>query len=193
MNEHYEVIFHQALQSGNPQAITTIAQLFHGIGEVGRANALMRHVQKLAVPVGFGVDVPKVAMPAGYRRATAKEITKPVLKFANKALEHALPIGKLQVATVTNADKTQHVVGALTEVHYDNHPPRPKQGYKAYEGPEFLHPGISMLVPDFHSNPAIASNATPDQWAHRQINPFPTEAPGTLHSQNIYAGDNDDT
>ena len=134
-------------------------------------------------------NMPSVPIPPGYRRATPKEITKPVLKFANVALQHALPIGKQQVTTVTNPDKTQHLVMALTEVHWDNHPPRPKQGFKAYEGPEFLHPGISMLVPDFQSSQAVASS-TPDKWPHR-VNPFPTSTSGlpTTSSANIYAGE----
>lgn len=136
--------------------------------------------------VGFGgppPNIPVVPMPAGYRRATPKEITKPVLKFAQTALQHALPVGKKQTATVTNPDKTQHLVMALTEVHWDNHPPRPKQGFKAYEGPEFLHPGISILVPDFQ----VSSN--PKKTV--KFNPFPTQTPGfpTTSSENIYAGD----
>lgn len=135
-------------------------------------------------------NIPVVPMPSGYRRAAPKEITKPVLTFANKALQHALPIGKQQTTTVAEKDGAHHLVMALTEVHWDNHPPRPKQGFKAYEGPEFLHPGISMLVPNFHADDTqVAMTSTPDKWPHRQINPYPTEAPGTIHSQNIYAGD----
>ena len=133
-------------------------------------------------PVGFGGPPPNiqvVPIPIGYRRATAKEITKPVLKFAQTALKHATPVGKKQTATITNPDKTQKLVMALTEVHWDNHPPRPKLGFKAYEGPEFLHPGISILVADF--KPAEKA----------KFNPFPTRVPGfpTTSSENIYAGD----
>jgi hypothetical protein len=129
---------------------------------------------------GFGSppsDVPAVPMPPGYRRAAPKEITKPVLKFAQTALQHALPVGKKQVATVTNPDKTQRLVMALTEIHKDNHPPRPKLGFKAYEGPNFLHPGISILVPDFKPKAS-------------KFNPFPTQVPGfpATSSENIYAG-----
>ena len=135
--------------------------------------------------VGFGgppSNIPVVPIPQGYRRATPKEVTKPVLKFAQKALEHALPVGKTQTAIVTNPDKTQRLIMALTEVHWDNHPPRPKKGFKAYEGPEFLHPGISLLVPDFQSS-------IPKKKS--KFNPFPTQTPGfpTTSSENIYAGD----
>jgi len=90
----------------------------------------------------FGVDIPQVPIPEGYRRATEKEITKPVLHFAQKALQHALPIGKQQVTIVTNPDSSKRTVMALTEHHYDNHPP-PANG----SGPPFLHPGISILTP----------------------------------------------
>lgn len=176
MND-FELVFHQALQSVNPQAIINIAHIFNERGDQRHANALLKHAQRVAT--GFGVDIPSVPIPPGYRRAGPKEITKPVLKFANKALQHALPIGKQQLTIITKPDKTQQVVMALTEVHYDNHPARPKQGYKAYEGPEFLHPGISILVSESQPSETVASNT-----GYR----FPTEAPGTLHSNNIYAG-----
>ncbi|VVB55266.1 Putative peptidoglycan binding domain protein [uncultured archaeon] len=119
----------------------------------------------------FGVDIPQVPMPSGYRRATAKEITKPVLSFARIALQHATPIGKQQVTTVTQPTGKHQQVMALTEVHYDNHPPRPSEGYKAAEGPPFLHPGISMLVPK-----------------QQAINPYRTQMPGLPESHNEFAG-----
>ena len=144
--------------------------------------AFIRSLLGHTAVVGFGGPPPNiqvVPIPIGYRRATAKEITKPVLKFAQTALKHATPVGKKQTATITNPDKTQKLVMALTEVHWDNHPPRPKLGFKAYEGPEFLHPGISILVADF--KPA----------GKAKFNPFPTQVPGfpTTSSENIYAGE----
>jgi hypothetical protein len=126
--------------------------------------------------------IPKVVpIPSGYRRATQKEITAPVLAFARAALEHALPIGKNQVTVVTNVDpkskaESQQMVLALTEWHYDNHPSGGK-------GPPYWHPGISMFVPidsSLHKPAAIAL---------KKISPFPTEARGLPQSHNEFAGD----
>lgn len=124
----------------------------------------------------FGAQpvLPQVPIPQGFRRATAKEITKPVLSFARNALEHAMPIGKQQVAIVTHPNKKKQTVMALTEVHWDNHPARPNQGYKAGEGPPFQHPGISILV---------AKNET------KAISPFQTQMPGLPTSNNEFAGE----
>jgi hypothetical protein len=142
MNQHQETIYQKALTSGNRDAVIQVAWAFYGLGEIAVANVLIGHIATT-----FGIDVPPTPIPEGFRRATAKEITKPVLTFARKALEHCTPVGKQQTATVTEKDKSKHLVMALTEHHLDNHPARPKQGYSAGEGPVFLHPGISMLVP----------------------------------------------
>jgi hypothetical protein len=120
-------------------------------------------------------NLPQVPIPPGFRRATAKEITKPVLNFARTALEHAMPIGKQQVTTVTHPNKTKQTVMALTEVHWDNHPARPNQGYKAGEGPPFQHPGISILVAQ--TAPPTAATAQ-----------FRTQMPGLPVSHNEFAG-----
>jgi hypothetical protein len=93
-----------------------------------------------------------IPIPDGYRRAKQDEITKGVLTFASVALQHCLPIGKHQATIVTGPVNTaeekkkakgktgERFVVAQSEWHWDNHPAGGK-------GPEFWHPGISILVP----------------------------------------------
>jgi hypothetical protein len=177
-DEVLDAIFQKAFNSGNPHAILYVTGAFYDLGEMGKAEALRE-----LLSVGFGIDVPPTPMPPGYRRATAKEITKPVLAFARKALEHAMPYGKQQIAVVTNPNKTKQTVMALTEHHLDNHPARPSQGYKAGEGPVFLHPGISMLVPN--TNAIASATAIP---LPKKLSPFPTQQQGLPTSNNEFAG-----
>lgn len=75
-----------------------------------------------------------VPVPAGFRRATAKEVTPHVQAFARKALSACLPIGKQQAADVDGK-----VFMALTEWHYDDHVGNP--------GKPIWHPGISIFTP----------------------------------------------
>ena len=152
MNQQQAAIYQRALVSRNPAAVIHVAWALHELGEKEPAYRLLERISAT-----FGIDVPPVPIPAGFRRATAKEITKPVLAFARKALEHAMPIAKQQVAVVTNPDKTKRTVMALTEHHLDNHPARPSKGFKAGEGPAFLHPGISILTP---INDPVAKNVS---------------------------------
>jgi len=171
MNLQQESIFRQALLSNNSQAILDVAMVFNELGEPILARLLIQHVEETA-QFGFGITVPPVPIPPGYRRATAKEITKPVLEFARTSLLHAMPIAKQQIAIVTNPDKSKRKVMALTEHHLDNHPARPPT-YKAGTGPIFLHPGISMLV-----------EATPA----KKIATFQTQSWGLPTSNNEFAG-----
>lgn len=75
-----------------------------------------------------------VPIPKGYRRALAKEITPVVQRAAVRALQQALPIGKLQATEVNGK-----VYAFQTEWHYDDHVTKP--------GKPIWHPGISTLVP----------------------------------------------
>lgn len=114
--------------------------------------------------------IPKVVpIPGGFRRATPKEISKPVLDFARVALTHALPIGKQQTTSVD--DK---LFCALTEWHYDNHPSGSK-------GPPYWHPGISMLV---------ATNSVLNKPLDaKRIPIFPTAQQGMPKSNNEFTGE----
>jgi uncharacterized membrane protein YgcG len=99
--------------------------------------------------------IPKlVPIPPGFRRAKQHEITTPVLKFSRQALEDVLPVGKHQVGVIDGPidvnqeylakqgqphQAAKRLIVAQSEYHYDNHP--------TGGGPEFWHPGISLLVP----------------------------------------------
>jgi hypothetical protein len=172
MNPTYEIILQKALLSDNPQAILSVASLFNELNEPAFAKMLIQRIEYVGGLFGFGITVPPTPIPPGWRRATAKEITKPVLTFAQTALVHATPIGKQQIAVVTNPNKSKVKVLALTEHHLDNHPAR-LPTYKAGTGPVFLHPGVSMLV---------------EKAPVKQITPYQTQSFGLPTSNNEFAG-----
>jgi hypothetical protein len=89
-----------------------------------------------------------VPIPAGYRRATPKEITPKVQRAAVRALQQALPIGKMQATEVDGKLYT-----FVTEGHYDDHVTQP--------GKPIWHPGISTLVPTVQ--PKTGSAAASDK------------------------------
>jgi len=139
--------------------------------------------------------IPKVVMiPDGYRRAKPEEITKPVLEFARLALEHAMPIGKQQSTVVNSHVNTSEekkgakgkvaprTMVALTEWHYDNHPAGGK-------GPEFWHPGISILT--LKNQPAVSAQQVASIAGRYGSStfPFPTQDSGLPKSTNEFAGD----
>lgn len=79
--------------------------------------------------------IPKVVpIPKGWRRALARECAPVVLRAAVRALQQALPIGKLQATPING-----RTFGFLTEWHYDDHVTAP--------GKPIWHPGISTIVP----------------------------------------------
>lgn len=75
-----------------------------------------------------------VPIPAGYRRALPKEISPKVQRAAVRALQQALPIGKLQATEVDGK-----IFAFITEGHFDDHVTKP--------GKPIWHPGISTVVP----------------------------------------------
>jgi murein L,D-transpeptidase YcbB/YkuD len=54
MNLQHEQIFRRALQSRNPQAVLNVAQIFHRMGETGKARVLIQRLQ--GHRYGFGAD-----------------------------------------------------------------------------------------------------------------------------------------
>lgn len=95
--------------------------------------------------------IPKVVpVPTGWRRAKPKEITPKVQRAAVKALQQALPIGKLQAVEVDGK-----LYGFSTEWHYDDHVTKP--------GKPIWHPGISTVVPITQPAPVkVASQSVRD-------------------------------
>ncbi|MFA5154464.1 MAG: hypothetical protein WC554_18115 [Clostridia bacterium] len=91
-----------------------------------------------------------VPIPAGYRRALPKEITPKVQRAAVRALQQALPIGKLQATEVDGK-----IFAFITEGHYDDHVTKP--------GKPIWHPGISTVVPINQPKPVkVASQSVRD-------------------------------
>jgi hypothetical protein len=110
--------------------------------------------------------IPKIVpIPKGYRRSTPKEVTKKALAFANLALKNVLPIGKVQSTLVDGK-----LLAAQSEWHWDNHP-------NGGKGPEFWHPGISLLTPLTPVKPVTT------------ISPFPVAQSGLPTSSNPFVGD----
>lgn len=76
---------------------------------------------------------PQAKAPAGWKRATSKDITPEVQQAAARAAKTCAPVGK-QVSYVT---KNGQMYMFLTEWHWDNH-----------VSADFMwHPGISVFVP----------------------------------------------
>lgn len=100
-----------------------------------------------------------VPAPAGYRRATAKEISPKVQSFAASSLSKLSTISKKSGQAATIGKQYSGVVNgkqylAQSEWHFDNHP---KGG-----GPAFWHFGVSIYVP---SNPTPAPSNSPHYTA----------------------------
>ena len=115
------------------------------------------------VPGKYQVPGTQVPTPAGFHRAQPHEVTKPVLEFANQVLKivnpNKLPQAKIIGKRIPGVIESAPVLAQI-EWHYDNHPPRPSQGFGPMEGDPFYHMGVSLYMP----NVGFGYEPDMDEW-----------------------------